>query len=147
LAERGLTPAGVGVQVPSEVANPQDIQVPEQAVSQQYPSAQKPLAHSAPQTQAVPLVLFPEPLPLLQVGAGISAAASLGTAASAGGWETDPLHPTKQPPSAAVKTTARTQRAALPYSKAKRYKISTKPYCVGHAKQSLIEHLHCHALC
>jgi hypothetical protein len=52
LAARGFTPEGVGVQVPSEVGRPHDMQVPLQAVSQQNPSTQKPVPHCELQEQA-----------------------------------------------------------------------------------------------
>ncbi len=52
LATSGLTPAGVSVQVPSAVPKLHVMHVPPHAVSQQIPSAQKPLPHCAAVQQA-----------------------------------------------------------------------------------------------
>ena len=55
--------AGTGAQVPAVAASAQDRQVPVQAVRQQTPCAQMPVAHSVPSLQAPPGDLRPhEPL-------------------------------------------------------------------------------------
>jgi hypothetical protein len=69
--ERGRSPAATYEQVPGADVVLQDLQVSVQALVQQRPSTQKPLAQSLPQLQALPFVFgvlpageqFP-PLPL-----------------------------------------------------------------------------------
>jgi hypothetical protein len=56
-AERGGAPAGTKVQVPGAEVVLHDLHVSVQALLQQTPSTQKPLAQSALQAQVVPLVL------------------------------------------------------------------------------------------
>jgi hypothetical protein len=50
----GAVAAGIGEQVPRLPLTAHDMQVPAQALVQQTPCWQKPLAHSAPVVQAVP---------------------------------------------------------------------------------------------
>jgi hypothetical protein len=59
-------PRATDVQVPSEVDSAQLRQLPVQAVAQQTPSAQKPVAHSLPAAQGWPSALAPQ-LPFTQV--------------------------------------------------------------------------------
>ncbi len=59
-------PIGTGAQVPSDVDSAQLRQLPVQAVVQQTPSAQKPLAHSLPAEQGWPGDLGPQ-LPFTQL--------------------------------------------------------------------------------
>ena len=61
----GSSPAGTSVQAPSAAARPQDRHAPVQAVRQQVPCSQKPLAHSAAVVHDAPLVRLPQ-LPALQ---------------------------------------------------------------------------------
>ncbi len=56
--ERGDWPAGTKLQVPGAEVVLQDLQVSVQALLQQTPSTQNPLAQSALQPQAVPFVLW-----------------------------------------------------------------------------------------
>ena len=65
LVERGVEPAGTNAQTPGELGVLQDLQVPVQALLQQRPSTQKPLAQSPAQPQARPLALCMSPV-LLQ---------------------------------------------------------------------------------
>ena len=65
LASRGGEPAGTEAQTPGELGVLQDLQVPVQALLQQRPSTQKPLAQSPAQPQARPLALCMSPV-LLQ---------------------------------------------------------------------------------
>jgi hypothetical protein len=53
----GAVAAGIGEQVPMLPVTAQDMQVPAQALRQQTPCWQKPLAHSAAVVHAVPGVL------------------------------------------------------------------------------------------
>jgi hypothetical protein len=59
-------PRDTGEQVPSELDRAQLRQLPVQAVAQQTPSAQKPLAHSPPAAQGWPSAFGPQ-LPFTQV--------------------------------------------------------------------------------
>ena len=59
-------PSGTGAQVPSEVESEQLRQVPVQSLSQQTPSAQKPLPHSVPAEQGWPSDFGPQ-LPFTQL--------------------------------------------------------------------------------
>jgi hypothetical protein len=59
--ERGGSPAATKEQVPGAETVLHDLQVSVQALLQQTPSAQKPLAQSAPQAHAVPLLLLIPP--------------------------------------------------------------------------------------
>ena len=65
LASRGVEPAGTKAHTPGELGVLQDLQVPVQALLQQRPSTQKPLAQSPAQPQARPLALCMSPV-LLQ---------------------------------------------------------------------------------
>ena len=55
---RGATPAGTNPQMPGEPGVLQDLQVSVQALLQQRPSTQKPLAQSPGQPHACPFVLW-----------------------------------------------------------------------------------------
>ena len=55
------------MQVPSDVVSAHDSQAPEQALLQQVPCAQKPLAHSGPVEHEAPLLLGPHEFVLLQL--------------------------------------------------------------------------------
>jgi len=59
LAARGLPPASIPTQTPGDPSDAHVMQPAVQAALQQTPSTQKPLAHSAPQPHACPLVLRP----------------------------------------------------------------------------------------
>jgi hypothetical protein len=63
LGSEGSTPAGVIVQVPSDVASAHVMQAPLQAMLQQSPSTQKLLLHSAAQPHARPLSFLAPLLP------------------------------------------------------------------------------------
>jgi hypothetical protein len=63
LAARGTAPSEMNEQVPGAPTPLQVLHVSVQLVLQQTPSAQKPLAHSAPQAQAWPFGFVPRPSP------------------------------------------------------------------------------------
>jgi hypothetical protein len=69
----GSAPAGTSVHVPAVPASAHDRQLPVQAVRQQAPCSQNPLAHSAAVVQAVPLPFLPQLPPLQTLGATQSA--------------------------------------------------------------------------
>jgi hypothetical protein len=70
LASVGWAPAGTCVHSPGALGRLQAMHVPSQAVAQQTPSAQTPLAHSAPQAQALEFTLVPGPVTPLHVSGG-----------------------------------------------------------------------------
>lgn len=109
VAIRGFTPDGVNVQVPSAVGRPQDMQLSPQALSQQKPSAQKPVEHWALQVHACPLDLFRDPS---SFGHGPSEDIILSVmAASPGlGFGVEDLHPVTAPTTSS-KAAAAIQRA------------------------------------
>jgi hypothetical protein len=71
-----VAPLGTGVQVPGDVASAHDRHVPVQAVLQQTPCAQKPLAHSVPSPQTEPGALSPQEPAVQTAGVWQSASAA-----------------------------------------------------------------------
>jgi hypothetical protein len=71
----GSWPAGTSTQVPAVPVIEQDRQLPVQAVRQQAPCSQKPLAHSAVVAQVAPFGFFPQLPPVQTLGATQSASA------------------------------------------------------------------------
>jgi hypothetical protein len=69
-------PDGTGAQVPSADDSAQDMQLPAQAVRQQTPCAQKPVAHSVPSPQVAPGDLRPHEPPTHTDGDWQSASAA-----------------------------------------------------------------------
>jgi hypothetical protein len=68
-------PEATGAHVPSAEASAQDMQLPMQAVRQQTPCEQKPVAHSVPSPQVAPGDLRPHDPPAHTDGAWQSASA------------------------------------------------------------------------
>ena len=66
-------PAGTGVQLPALPVSAHDMQVDAQAVAQQIPCAQIPVAHSVPPAQAAPVDFSPHEPPVQTAGATQSA--------------------------------------------------------------------------
>jgi hypothetical protein len=60
----GSCPAATGEQTPRVAARPHDRQIPVQALAQQTPCWQKPLAHSPGVVQSVPSTFLPQIVPL-----------------------------------------------------------------------------------
>jgi hypothetical protein len=86
LAVRGGVPFGTNEQVPGDAVVLHALHVSAQAVLQQTPSTQNPLAQSPPHPQACPFAFFMPPAPLQ----GTSACASI---PPSGGAAFFPLHP------------------------------------------------------
>jgi hypothetical protein len=68
-----VAPAGTGVQVPALPVSAHDMQVDAQAVAQQIPCAQIPVAHSVPPAQAAPVDFSPHDPPVQTAGGTQSA--------------------------------------------------------------------------
>jgi len=109
LALRGAPPAGTNAQMPCEPAVLQDLHVSVQALLQQTPSTQNPLAQSPPQPQAAPLAPVILLVPL-QATAGASRPPSRTDPSAPGVVERMP-HPVAQRLSQPTATTSPKSRA------------------------------------